>query len=77
MLLAKELGFRVRQHGVEGDVEQAGFRKFNFLNAQRYQYMGYHIIKWAKLKLVERHYDPYGLGHKGHNGVRPNLTWPI
>ena len=39
--------------------------------------MGHHIIKWAKLNFVARHYDPYVHGHKVHDGVRRNLTWPI
>ena len=29
-------------------------------------YMGHHIIKWAKLNFVARHYDPYVQAHKGH-----------
>ena len=28
--------------------------------------MGRHIMKWAKLNFVARHYDPYVQGHKGH-----------
>ena len=40
-------------------------------------YMGRHINKWAKLNFVARHYDPYVQRHKGHNGVRQNLTWAI
>ena len=34
--------------------------------------MGHHIIKWAKLNFVARHYDPYVPGLTGHNGVRQN-----
>ena len=40
-------------------------------------YMGHHIIQWAKLNFVARHYDPHVPGHNGHNGVRENSTWPI
>ena len=32
--------------------------------------MGHHIMKWAKLNFVARHYDPYVR-------VRQNSTWPI
>ena len=39
--------------------------------------MGHHKNKWAKLNFVARHYDPYVLGHKGHNDVQQNSTWPI
>ena len=40
-------------------------------------FMGHHIMKWAKLNLVARHYDPYVPEHKGHNCVQKNSTWPI
>ena len=39
--------------------------------------MGRHINKWAKLNFVARHCDTYVQGHKGHNGVRQNSSWPI
>ena len=29
-------------------------------------YLGHHIMKWAKLNFVTRHYDSYVLRHKGH-----------
>ena len=31
----------------------------------------------GQVEFVTRHYDPYIQGHKGHNGVRQNSTWPI